>query len=468
VTTPVGKSWRAVRALLALAPPVALAALARFKPPDGLEHARLAQFVGRFHPAVVHFPVALLALLLVVEVAGATRRWARVREAAGFIMLLAVLSTFVAAWMGWLLAWSGSYRGPVVSLHLWGGVWLCFATLACAALRGRDPARPGAPYALALVASVGLMVWTGHLGGQLSHGDSFLSEYMPARARAWVGLPPVRPAPPRPAAGAPAGPRSFYVASVAPILEDHCVVCHDANKQKGKLRLDSYAWILRGGEDGPVLKPGDAKGSELYRRITLPADDDDFMPSDGKPPLKPAEVMLIRHWIETGAPPDTADTYAPVGATAPAAPPAAPDYRPFLAELAALEARLGVRLTPRSRNPTDGLILRTVSAPERCDDAALASLRPVASLIVEAELARTRVTDAGLAALAGFSNLRSLDLSHTAVTSANLGALISLPRLEKLNLTATAIDAAGLARLRAAHRIKHLYYFQTRAFTETR
>jgi len=464
VTSPAGRRFRVRVALLGLPPLLALFALARFRPPDGHEHATLAQFFGRFHPTIVHFPIALLALVLVLEIAGATRRWARVRDSAGSILALATLGAFAAAFLGWLLAWSGGSRGPLVTLHLWSGVWLCFACVVCCSLRRHAPAAPGFLYGVALTATVGLMVWTSHLGGQLSHGESYLTQYLPARARAWIGLPAFAPHGGASAGGARAGGTlSFYSASIAPIFDDHCVVCHDANKQKGKLRLDSYDWIMRGGEDGLVIKPGDPKGSDLFRRITLPPDDDDFMPSDGKPALKPYDVMLIEHWIATGASATLADNFAPVVAEAPAVPPAAPDDRPFLTKLGALEASLGVRLVPRSQMPTDGIILRTVSAPGRCDDAALVQLEPVGALIVEAELARTKVTDAGLKTLAGFHNLRSIDLSYTAITSANLGELTALPHLYKLNLTGTAIDASGLAKLRSAPGLKHIYYFQTKA-----
>jgi len=450
-------------ASLGLPPLLALSALAFFRPPDGREHAAAAQFIGRFHPTIVHFPIALLALVLVLETAGLSRRRAALREAAGFVLVLATLAAFAAALLGWLLAWSGGSHGPLVTRHLWAGVGLCFACILCGGLRRRAPAGSGFLYGLTLAASVALMVWTAHLGGQLTHGESYLTQYMPARVRAWIGLPPLRPTPRRPAAaGRTAGVPSFYRASIAPILDSHCVVCHDANKQKGKLRLDSYEWILRGGEDGPVIKPGDPKGSELYRRITLPTDDDDFMPSDGKPPLPPEDVKRIEHWIATGASATLADSFAPV-APAPIVPPAAPDCRPFLGKIRGLEQSLGVRLVPRSQVPTDGLVLRTVSAPERCDDQTLARLGPVAGLIVEAELARTQVTDAGLKTLARFSNLRSLDLSFTAVTSADLGDLAALPHLERLNLTGTAVDGAGVAKIRSAPALKRLYCFQTKA-----
>jgi len=252
-----------------------------------------------------------------------------------------------------------------------------------------------------------------------------------------------------------------FATRVAPILEQHCTVCHGAEKQKAQLRLDTHAALLAGAEDGAVLIAGDLKASELFRRIILPETDEDVMPSDGKPHLSPAEIAVLEKWILAGAP-DTAEFDAPAASPAiAAAPPAAPDYGPRLAEATRLAHALGVRLLPRSRVPTDGLVLRTASAPARCDDRALAQLAPVADLIVEAELARTKVTDAGLAVIATWPNLARLDLSRTAVTSAGLARLASLAKLEALNLSQTQVDAAGLAAVRQLPALKEVWAFDT-------
>jgi len=125
----------------------------------------------------------------------------------------------------------------------------------------------------------------------------------------------------------------------------------------------------------------------------------------------------------------------------------APDYRPFAAQILELEKKLHVRLVPVSQQATDGLILRTVNNPGMIDDATLAQLAPVAALIVDAELARTKVSDAGLATLARFENLRKLDLSHTVVTAAGLPALGALAHLEWLNLVGTAVGEDAAATL---------------------
>lgn len=259
---------------------------------------------------------------------------------------------------------------------------------------------------------------------------------------------------------------TFYQARIAPTLDRHCVACHGADKQKARLRLDTLEQIRRGSETGAVLKDGDLKASELFRRITLPKDHEDVMPSDGKPLLTAAEIKNIELWIAGGASAtkgmaDFPDAPAITRASIPVIP-LAPDWRPRADEIAALEKSLGIRLVPRSQVPTDGLVVRTASSPGRCDDAVLEKLAPVSGLIVEAELARTKITDAGLATLAGWENLRLLDLTRTAVTSRGLAAVAQSRRLEALNLTDTGIDDAGAAELKRIPTLQRVWWFGTK------
>ncbi len=51
-----------------------------------------------------------------------------------------------------------------------------------------------------------------------------------------------------------------------------------------------------------MIKPGDPAASELYRRITLPANAEGYMPKNHKTPPSPAEIEVLRWWIEIGAP----------------------------------------------------------------------------------------------------------------------------------------------------------------------
>lgn len=266
--------------------------------------------------------------------------------------------------------------------------------------------------------------------------------------------------------GTARGETTFYQARIAPIMDRHCVVCHGPEKQKAKLRVDTFEWLMKGAESGEVIKPGDVKGSELYRRITLPASEEEVMPSDGKPLLTRDEIKNIELWIAGGASPTKgmADFAGapPLGRLKTAEAPLTADWRPRAAEIAKLEQALGVRLVARSQVPTDGLVLRTASAPGRCGDETLKKLAPVAPLIVEAELARTKVADAGLASLASWENLRSLDLTGTAITSRGVASLGTLKRLEVLNLTDTAVDDAGVAAVKVLPAMRQLWTFGTK------
>jgi uncharacterized membrane protein len=261
---------------------------------DGKAHADWQQFLGRFHPFVVHLPVGLILLVPLLELAGRTRP--ALREAAMLVLGLSVFSCLLAVTLGYLLAYGSGDAGAGVSRHMWSGIALTIAVSLCALLRGLTGGLRGLyPYLLACVLL--LLALTAHQGGSLTHGDKYLSEYMPAPLKrlAIGGRLPPKP---------PEFPDSFYARRIYPIFEAKCVLCHGEQKVKGGLRLDSYDLLMRGGTSGAVIIPGKPERSILLERITLPPDHKKFMPGEGKPPLKPEEVAWIRAWIAQGASPE--------------------------------------------------------------------------------------------------------------------------------------------------------------------
>src|SRR5947209_1856746 len=71
------------------------------------------------------------------------------------------------------------------------------------------------------------------------------------------------------AADVAAGADDFFEKRVRPVLVGHCYECHStaAKKSKGGLRLDSRAGVLKGGDSGPALVPGDPDNSRLIRAV---------------------------------------------------------------------------------------------------------------------------------------------------------------------------------------------------------
>ncbi|MEO7192274.1 MAG: DUF1549 domain-containing protein [Vicinamibacterales bacterium] len=92
--------------------------------------------------------------------------------------------------------------------------------------------------------------------------------------------------------------RVGYVDAVAPILQDSCLDCHSQDKRKGGLSLASYADVLEGGKDGPIVRPGNSAGSMLLQRVM--GEGGDQMPKDAAP-LSTAQIAILRRWIDEGA-----------------------------------------------------------------------------------------------------------------------------------------------------------------------
>ena len=85
------------------------------------------------------------------------------------------------------------------------------------------------------------------------------------------------------------------------IFAHHCYSCHGEVKSKGGLQLHTKAAAFAGGDEGPVIIPGDIDKSELIRRITLPHSHKEYMPSKGEK-LTKNQVQTLIKWVEAGAP----------------------------------------------------------------------------------------------------------------------------------------------------------------------
>ncbi len=110
-------------------------------------------------------------------------------------------------------------------------------------------------------------------------------------------LPPTPTVMPTPTAAATIAaesglPGSSTWAQIAPIFAAKCGSCHGASASGG-LNLGSYTSAMQGGQDGPVILPGNSTGSKLYQ----------IQSSGGHfGQLSPEELSLVKAWIDAGAP----------------------------------------------------------------------------------------------------------------------------------------------------------------------
>lgn len=90
-----------------------------------------------------------------------------------------------------------------------------------------------------------------------------------------------------------------YAELIEPLLKNRCVSCHGPDAQEGGLRLDIRGRVLQGGDSGPTIRPGSSTTSELVKRIV--SDDAKLRMPLGEESLTPAEIALLKRWIDSGA-----------------------------------------------------------------------------------------------------------------------------------------------------------------------
>jgi hypothetical protein len=90
---------------------------------------------------------------------------------------------------------------------------------------------------------------------------------------------------------------------IHPILSDNCFACHgpDKNKRKADLRLDVKEGLFRDREGTRPVVAGKLADSELFRRITATDSEDLMPPAKSGKSLTPAQIALLKRWIEQGA-----------------------------------------------------------------------------------------------------------------------------------------------------------------------
>lgn len=320
------------------------------------------EVLGRLHPLVLHFPIALLITAALLELLGGARRSPVFVRANLLCLAGGALGAALAAASGWYLAEFRSVSSAQQSAllwHRWGGVFVAGGSLLAlgAGLLARNRTEGAALVSYrALLLAIGVATGlVAHLGGQLTWGEDWLGEPL-GRAVQSLGAeseqtpdpalsaPPQAAPAPEPAAeltdlflGAPeavggsspaeASARALpagagahlaaaaipagidFAGEVLPLLSARCVECHGPNKVKGDLRLDALERILHAEPEYWVVIPGRPEESLLLERVRLPDGDPDRMPPKGER-LTAAEVELLERWI-AGLPTAPAD---PLGA----------------------------------------------------------------------------------------------------------------------------------------------------------
>lgn len=453
----------------------------------------ILNWVSRFHVLLVHLPVGMIFLVIALELFGKLPGFHHIREATVFTLWLSLLGAILATLLGFLLMEVEDVSGKAMTYHLWTGLAVVVLSLLALIFKIRGH---GFIYGITLLACAFSISAAGHYGGAMVHGSDYLSKHAPEYVKPVMlaGLSDAHAGEEIPDAEevveVKMEDKNVYSTYIHPILEKSCNECHNENKIKGKLRMDTHELLMAGadGSDYPTVVPGDPNESELIVRVTLPKDNDEFMPPKGDG-LTDDEIKLLELWINAGAgtdltvaqlgdDPSIFTTVTAVDATFSEDFAAVVDEvnQPTLeaiwntlseeereARIAAVQTeaeRLNISVMPVSAEDSR-LRVNVLNGADGFGDEQIAMFEPVAERIVWLNLAKSQITDEGLKTVGKMIGLEKLHLENTPITDAGIAHLSALSRLEYLNLYDTKVTNQIFDTMKKMSSLRKVYVWQT-------
>jgi uncharacterized membrane protein len=433
-------------------------------------------FFGRFHPLILHLPIGFLVIAFTLEALSRFHRFRQYKPAVGFVLLLGAASAVLAAALGYMLSLGGGYNEELLFIHQWSGIALASAAVISFLLYRKLQLFPSFRLDVIYLTLMALMMISlsvaGHFGGSLTHGSDYLTKYMPNGLRSIAGLPAKKSKGMQLITNL--NEAIIFEDIIYPTLDSKCISCHNEDKRKGDLMMHTQEALLKGGENGPILIPGDAGESELIRRIHLPEIDEDHMPPDGKKQLTDEEVALLTWWINEDASfdktvaevnvdeevqttlntlvdPDANKTEVEIMLAA--------GIKPVNEEEFAQLEHGWIELKPVSED-MNWLEAKLSEIPSD-SDSLMQDLIDVAEQLIWLNFANTATTDNFIAKISQFKNLTRLHLQNTMVTDKGLQHLKNLPYLEYLNLYGTNVTDEGIQQLSSLKNLRKIFLWQT-------
>ena len=411
------------------------------------------QVVGRMHTMFLHFPIVMLALCIFWELfSGYKKSYVGVKAEIGDeLLLIAAITSVITALMGLFLSREEGYTANLLVWHKWGGVFISFLSLAWYVFRVKVRQIKPALLTTAIAAMVMIIV-TGHLGADITHGQDFL-------------LAPVIPEKQKPVVLFEDA--EVYANMVQPILEAKCISCHNSEKAKGRLIMETKELLLKGGKDGKLWDTTQNDFGLLMQRIHLPPQSKKHMPPQGKPQLTEEEARILYYWVKGGASFTAKVDSLPAKDTLRLLAASlfqtieTDDYTfapPDEKKVNALNNNYRVVKPLALGSPALGVEFFSIEQfrPEQLKD-----LLEVKNQIVSLNLDKMPVTDEDIKTISQFLNLRKLNLSFTNITGATLNELSKLKELKLLSLSGTKIKSSNLQPLASLPKLTHLFVWNT-------
>jgi len=149
-------------------------------------------FLGRFHVLALHLPIGIVLVAVALDWVARGERSRGLARVSPFLWGAAALSAVLTVALGYMHAAEGGFSGPSLASHRLFGTVVALFTLVIWWLSARRPELFERVNVFTGVAALVLVSITGHYGGNLTHGETFLLQYAPGGLRS--GGPAAEPA----------------------------------------------------------------------------------------------------------------------------------------------------------------------------------------------------------------------------------------------------------------------------------
>lgn len=429
----------------------------------------ITEFIGHFHPLVVHLPIGILLFAFFLELI----QYKTTNNFSQAILLGTVLGTafaIVSAVMGWLLSLDGGYDESLLNNHQYAGWTLCFfcILLVVVKLFFSNSAYFNKWNKLLWSIIIIILFIVGHFGGSITHGADYLSfdfTSKNATAKKVLSMDSVSALSPTQQAKV-----NTYEGLIYPLLDAKCIQCHNSEKKKGNLQLTSIDLMLKGGKKGPALVAFHAGESLMIQRMLLDPSDEKHMPPKGKPQFNKKEINLIYWWVQHGASINESlanglsnDTVkALIASKIVPAFPALP--LPTTNSLDSNQInelkKVGLIIAPIAKGV--GYVELSAMNTPLLNDLQAQQISVLDSHLVWLNLANSKITNKTLIALSKCKNLLKINLAYTSINDEAIYLLNQFTKLNYLNIVGTSITDNGLAKLNPTQNMKSIYCWNTK------
>lgn len=421
-------------------------------------------FIGRLHPLIVHLPIGFILLALLIEFY--KKYFKESEKFIKFILFWTIISGFFSLISGYLQYQQEGYLWETVQGHFYFGILTLLMSIGFYFFLQRQVFLIQIPR---LFFSLGLLVsllLTGHLGGSVTHGEDHLTKPLKELSsnllmdestefEFQLKEENFRDQP-------------MYASVIAPILSQKCISCHNPKKTKGELQMHTYQALQIGGKNGSLINYEDPKQSELFLRIHLPKEDKKHMPPKSKKQLTKAEIKIISHWIEIGAP--EKQTLGQLGVERHKIDPFIvkekenfyPEVVLETPDLETLDRLLSKNILISPVTKESNLLNLSVLNYPKFGNQQMNLLERIKQHLVSIDLSYSLVNDSIFYRLAQFPNLVQIKLNHTQITGEGISQLNTLKHLKKLYLVETALEGTSLPLLLNLPAIEQVFVYQSK------